>query len=117
VASTIRRKNRSVLFFSQKSAFYPNLIFSLSLLGIWGRGAERCSIEKRSTQKRLSDNSTKISNVHFSDRLNKFFFLVGFWSWSADKLSFHPYEAGFYKPTVLKVHPPFCRITAYATNG
>ncbi len=24
-------------------------------------------------------------------------------------------EAGLYKPTVLKVHPPFCRITAYAT--
>ncbi len=23
--------------------------------------------------------------------------------------------AGFYKPTVLKVHPPFCRIPAYAT--
>jgi hypothetical protein len=25
------------------------------------------------------------------------------------------YEAGFYKPTVLKLHPPFCRITAHAT--
>jgi hypothetical protein len=25
------------------------------------------------------------------------------------------YEAGFYKPNVLKVHPPICRITAYAT--
>jgi hypothetical protein len=32
-----------------------------------------------------------------------------------DKLSFHPYAAGFYKPTVLKVHPPFCSITAYET--
>jgi hypothetical protein len=30
-------------------------------------------------------------------------------------LSFHPYEAGFYKPTILKVHPPSCRITANAT--
>jgi hypothetical protein len=44
------------------------------------------------------------------------FFFVGLWSWSADKLHFtHSYEAGFYKPTVLKVHPPICRITAYAT--
>ena len=42
-------------------------------------------------------------------------FFVGIWSWLADKLSFHPYKAGFYKPTVHKVHPPFCRITAYAT--
>jgi hypothetical protein len=42
-------------------------------------------------------------------------FLVGIWSWLADKLSFHPYEAVFYKLTVPKVHPPFCRITAYAT--
>jgi hypothetical protein len=44
-----------------------------------------------------------------------FFFFVGIWSWLVDKLSFHPYEAGFYKPTILKFHPPFCRITAYAT--
>jgi len=44
------------------------------------------------------------------------FFLVGIWSWLADKLHFIlSYEAGFYKPTILKVHPPFCRITAYAT--
>jgi hypothetical protein len=43
-------------------------------------------------------------------------FFVGVWSWLADKLHFIlSYEAGFYKPTVLKVHPPFCRITAYAT--
>jgi len=37
-----------------------------------------------------------------------------FWSW----LSFNftlSYEAGFDKPTVLKFHPPLCRITAYAT--
>ncbi len=52
---------------------------------------------------------------NFPDTINEFF--VGVRSWLADKLSFHPlsYEAGFYKPTVLKVHPPFCRITAYAT--
>jgi len=44
------------------------------------------------------------------------FFVVGLWSWLADKLYFIlSYEAGFYKPTLLKVHPPFCRITAYAT--
>ncbi len=35
-------------------------------------------------------------------------------SWQAF-ISSLSYEAGFYKPTVLKVHPPFCRITAYAT--
>jgi hypothetical protein len=45
-----------------------------------------------------------------------FYFFVGIWSWFADKLHFIlSYEAGFYKPTVLKVHPPFRRITAYAT--
>jgi hypothetical protein len=45
-----------------------------------------------------------------------FFFLVGIWSWLADKLHFIlSYKAGIYKPTVLKVHPPFCMITAYAT--
>jgi len=45
-----------------------------------------------------------------------FFFFVGILSWLADKLHFIlSYEAGFYKPTALKVHPPFCRITAYAT--
>jgi hypothetical protein len=27
------------------------------------------------------------------------------WFWSAYKLSFHPHEAGFYKPTDLKVPP------------
>jgi hypothetical protein len=44
------------------------------------------------------------------------FFLVGIWLWLADKLHLILfYEAGFYMPTVLKVHPPFCRITAYAT--
>jgi hypothetical protein len=48
-------------------------------------------------------------------KLQKVVFYVGIWSWLADKLSFHPYEAGFYKPTVIKGHPPFCRITAYAT--
>jgi hypothetical protein len=42
------------------------------------------------------------------------FFWGGFWL--ADELHFIlSYEAGFYKPTVLKVHTPFCRITAYAT--
>jgi hypothetical protein len=44
-----------------------------------------------------------------------FFFLVGIRSWLADKLPFIlSYEAGFFKPTILKVHPPFFRITAYA---
>ena len=44
------------------------------------------------------------------------FFFVGIWSWLADKLDFIlSYVAGFYKPTILKVLPPFCRITAYAT--
>jgi hypothetical protein len=43
-------------------------------------------------------------------------FFVGICSWLADKLHFIlSYEAGFYKPSILKVHPPFCRITAYAT--
>ena len=33
---------------------------------------------------------------------------MGIWSWLADKLHFIlSYEAGFYKPTVLKFHPPF----------
>jgi hypothetical protein len=46
----------------------------------------------------------------------KYFFFVGIWSWLADKLHFIlSYEAGFYKPTVLKFHPPFFRITAFAT--
>ena len=47
--------------------------------------------------------------------LGYIFFFVVIWSWLATSFSFHPYEAGFYKPTLLKVHPPFCRITAYAT--
>jgi hypothetical protein len=43
------------------------------------------------------------------------FCFVGLWSWSADKLHVHPYyEIGFYKLTVLKVHPPISRITAHA---
>jgi hypothetical protein len=38
-------------------------------------------------------------------------FFVGIWTWLADKLHFIlSCEAGFYKPTVLKVNPPFCRI-------
>jgi hypothetical protein len=46
----------------------------------------------------------------------KTFFLIGLWSWLADKLHFIlSYEAGFYKPTFHKVHPPICRITAYGT--
>jgi len=45
-----------------------------------------------------------------------YIFFVGFWSWLADKLHFIlSYKAGFYKPTVLKFHPPLCRITAHAT--
>jgi hypothetical protein len=48
--------------------------------------------------------------------LYEFFFFAGIRSWLADKLHFILcYEAGFYNPTVLKVHPAFCRITAYAT--
>jgi hypothetical protein len=43
----------------------------------------------------------------------KQFFYVGIKSWSADKLSFYPYEARFYKTTVLKV--PFVGLpTAHA---
>jgi hypothetical protein len=43
-------------------------------------------------------------------------FCGGIWSWLAEKLHFIlSYEAGFYEPTVLKVHPPFFRITSYAT--
>jgi hypothetical protein len=30
-------------------------------------------------------------------------------------ISSFSYEAGFHKPTVLKLHPPLCRITAHAT--
>ncbi len=38
-----------------------------------------------------------------------------FWSWLADKLHFIlNYEYGFFKPTILKLHPPLCRITASA---
>jgi hypothetical protein len=46
-----------------------------------------------------------------------FFFFVGIWSWLVDKLSFHPLvmKLDFYKPTVRKLHPPLCRITAHAT--
>ena len=45
-----------------------------------------------------------------------FMFFIGFGSWLGEKLSFHPiYEAGFYKPTILQLHPPLNRITAYAT--
>jgi hypothetical protein len=53
----------------------------------------------------------ELENIFF------FFFFFGFWSWLADKLfiSSFSYEAGFYKPTVLKLHPPLCRITAHAT--
>jgi hypothetical protein len=58
---------------------------------------------------RETDIRYKILNLYI-------FFCVGIWSLAADKLHFIlSYEAGFYKPTVLKVHPPFCRITAYAT--
>jgi hypothetical protein len=43
-------------------------------------------------------------------------FFVGIWSWLADKRHFIlSYEAGFYKPTVLKFHSPYCRTTAYPT--
>jgi len=37
---------------------------------------------------------------------------VGLWYFSADKLCF---VAGFYKPTMLRVYPPICWITAGAT--
>ena len=30
-------------------------------------------------------------------------------------ISFVNYEAGFYKPTIQKVHPPICMITAHTT--
>ena len=45
-----------------------------------------------------------------------FFFLLGFGPGQLTNfISSIVYEVGFYKPTVLKVHPPICRITAYAT--
>jgi hypothetical protein len=46
-----------------------------------------------------------------------FFVLVGLWSWSADKLSLHPFvmKLDFYKPTILNVPPPISGITAHAT--
>jgi len=40
---------------------------------------------------------------------NVFYIYIFCWS------LFFSYEAVFYKPTTLKVHPPFWRITAYAT--
>ncbi len=46
-------------------------------------------------------------------------FFFGFlWEFGPDQLTcFHfiRMKLDFKKPTVLKVHPPFCRITAYAT--
>jgi hypothetical protein len=45
-------------------------------------------------------------------------YIVFSWEFGPVQLTifkFHPFEAGFYKPTVLKVHPPFFRIIAYAT--
>jgi hypothetical protein len=44
-----------------------------------------------------------------------FFFICGNLVSLADKLHFIlSYDAGFYKPTVLIVPPPICRITAHA---
>jgi hypothetical protein len=57
-------------------------------------------------------NKPNLCVLNWINKLQKVFFYVVFWSWVADKLHFIlSYEAGFYKPTVLKVHPPFCRIT------
>ncbi len=48
--------------------------------------------------------------------LYDYYFFVEIWSWLADKLHFIlSYEVGFYKPAILIVHPPFCRITPHAT--
>jgi hypothetical protein len=66
------------------------------------------------TKKCFSMKSKKLksNNGPFCDPKLNFVFL----SWLPDKLHFIlSYEAGFCKPTVLKVHPSFCRITAYAT--
>ncbi len=43
---------------------------------------------------------------------------MGIWSWLADNLYFIlSYEAGFYKPTLLKVHPPFDPDECCLKNG
>jgi hypothetical protein len=60
-----------------------------------------------------------------TNQLNVIFFfvvvvvvVVGIWSWLADKLHFIlSYEAGFYKPTVLKVHPPFLQDYSICNNA
>ena len=44
--------------------------------------------------------------------------LIFFGLWSGQLTSFifiQSYEAGFYKPTIHKLHPPISRITAHAT--
>ena len=56
-----------------------------------------------------------IKNIDDYSRLF-FYFLWESGPGLADNFHFmRSYEAGLYKLTVLKVHPPFCRITAYAT--
>ena len=43
---------------------------------------------------------------------------MGIWSWLADKLHFIlSYEAGFYMPTVLKVHPPLLQDYSKCNNA
>jgi len=49
---------------------------------------------------------------------NRFFFFCGSLVWLADKLHFIlSYEAGFYKPTVLKFHPPFLQDYSICNNA
>jgi hypothetical protein len=64
----------------------------------------------------MTQNVTVGEGRFTRDKFKALIFFVRIWSWLADKLNFIlSYEAGFYKPTVLKVHPPFCMITSYAT--
>jgi hypothetical protein len=45
-------------------------------------------------------------------------FFVGIWSWLADKLHLIlSYEAGFYEPTVFKVHSPFLQDYSICNNA
>jgi hypothetical protein len=57
--------------------------------------------------------SVHLALLHYLIKLVAFFWTLVLVSWQASCSSL--YEAGFYKPTILKVHPPVNGITAHAT--
>ncbi len=64
----------------------------------------------------LSSLSSRVSISAENKKNKRCFFVVGFWSGYLTSFRFIVgNEAGFYKPNVLKLHPPLCRITAHAT--